>query len=292
MSEAAGFAAGITDREFEIFRALVHARTGIALTPQKRLLLQSRLAKRLRVLGLATFTEYHEYLTLRDPGGEEMVHFINGVTTHKTEFFREPHHFAYLRDEWAPLKRLRSRRAGDRVLRFWSAACSTGEEAYSIAMTLLEALPEVGEDWDLRILASDIDTDVLTHGADGTYGVDQIGPIPPPLRSRYLLRGTGPKAGLVRIRPTLRGLIVFRRISLLDEPWPIRTRFDAIFCRNALIYFDRPTQARILERLVGFLKDDGFLMLGHSETVHGLGLELVPVGNTIYRCTRPAEPRG
>ena len=287
MSAAPDLAVAVSDREFEIFRALVHARTGIALSPQKRLLLQSRLGKRLRELGLATFTAYHEYLTLHDPGGEEMVHFINAVTTNKTEFFREPHHFSYLRDEWAPIKHLRSRRAGDRVLRFWSAACSTGEEPYSLAMTLLEALPDLNHGWDLRILASDIDTDVLTHAASGTYGLDQVVPIPPPLRNRYLLRGTGPNAGLVRIRPTLRELVVFRRISLLDEPWPIRTRFDAIFCRNALIYFDRPTQARILERLVGFLKDDGLLVLGHSETVHGLGLDLVAVGNTIYRCARP-----
>lgn len=291
MSDALALGVPVTDREFEIFRALVLARTGIALTPQKRLLLQSRLAKRLRALGLATFTEYHEYLTLRDPDGEEMVHFINAVTTHKTEFFREPHHFHYLRDEWAALKRRRCRRVGDRVLRFWSAACSTGEEPYSLAMTLLDALPELSHGWDLRILASDIDTDVLAHARNGTYGLDQAAPIPPPLRTRYLLRGTGAHAGLVRMRPILRELIVFRRISLLDEPWPIRTRFDAIFCRNALIYFDRPTQARILERLVGFLKDDGLLVLGHSETVHGLGLDLVPVGNTIYRCSRAGAGR-
>jgi chemotaxis protein methyltransferase CheR len=285
VSDALAFLVSLTGGEFEVFRALVRARTGIALTPQKRLLLQSRLAKRLRALGLATFTEYHEHLTLRDPHGEEMVHFVNAVTTNKTEFFREPHHFDYLREQWAPLKRRRTRRAGDRVLRFWSAACSTGEEAYSLAMTLLEALGEPGHGWDLRILASDIDTDVLAHAAAGTYGLEQVAPIAPALRARYLLRGRGASAGLARVRPVLRELTVFRRISLLDEPWPIRTRFDAIFCRNALIYFDRPTQARILERLVGFLKDDGLLILGHSETVHGLGLDLAPVGNTIYRCS-------
>lgn len=270
----------ITDGEFEIFRELVRAHTGIALSPYKRYLLQARLGKRLRAVGCRSFTEYHRAL-VEDTTGAELAHFINAITTNKTDFFREEHHFRFLRETWGPLKLTRSRRAGDRTVRFWSAGCSSGEEAYSLAITLLEALGPTG--WDLRILASDIDTDVLARGAEGVYAQDQVAPVPPPLVARYFLRGRGADAGSVRVRPEIQRLIAFRRINFLDEPWPIRTRFDGVFCRNVLIYFDRPTQQHILGRLVAFLKDDGLLFLGHSESAQGLLPGLQNVGNTIYQ---------
>ena len=269
-----------TEGEFKLFRDLIHAHTGIALGPHKRTLLQARLAKRLRTLRLTSFTEYHRHLE-QDPTGEELTHCLNAITTNKTEFFREGHHFRYLTEELVPALRTRSARTGNRSVRVWSAGCSTGEEPYTIGITLLEALGGT-RGWDLRILASDIDTEVLDRAAAGVYSLEQVAAVPRPLLARYFLRGVGERAGLVSVRPELRALVRFRRINFLEDPWPIRTRFDAIFCRNVLIYFDRPTQQRLLERFVGLLKGDSVLFLGHSENIHGLVTGLDHIGNTIY----------
>jgi chemotaxis protein methyltransferase CheR len=271
-----------TEAEFKVFRDLIYTHTGITLGPQKRVLLESRLAKRLRSLRLSSFTEYHNYLLEQDATGEELTRCLNAITTNKTDFFREEHHFRYLAEEWAPALRTGCARTGSRTVRVWSAGCSTGEEPYTIGMTLLEAFGG-GRGWDIRILASDIDTEVLDRAAAGIYSLQQAAAIPKPLLTRYCLRGTGERAGFVRVRPELRALISFRRINFLDDPWPIRTRFDAIFCRNVIIYFDRPTQQRVLERFLGLLKDDGVLFLGHSENIHGLVSGVDHIGNTIYR---------
>jgi chemotaxis protein methyltransferase CheR len=275
-------AGGLTDREFELLSGLVATNTGIALGPAKRALLQGRLGKRLRALGLATFMDYYRILTERDPDGEELVRFINAVTTNKTEFFREAHHFAYLRERWVPAVQARIAEGADPIVRIWSAGCSSGEEPYSVAMTVVDAL-EGTAGCDLKILASDIDTDVLTRGEAATYTLEEVAAVPPPTLHRHFLRGTGAKSGLVQVRPTLRDLVIFRRINLLAETWPIRTRFDIILCRNVLIYFDPPTQTRVLGRLLDFLKDDGLLILGHSEAVHGIVEGLRHVGTTIYQ---------
>jgi chemotaxis protein methyltransferase CheR len=271
---------GLTEHEFELLSALVAANTGIALGPAKRALLQGRLGKRLRALGLTSFLDYYRVLTERDPDGEELVRFINAVTTNKTEFFREAHHFAYLRDRWVPALRARVAEGAERVVRIWSAGCSSGEEPFSVAMTVVDALDG---GWDLKILASDIDTDMLQRGEAATYSLEDVAAVPPPTLHRHFLRGTGAKNGLVQVRPSLRGLVIFRRINLLADAWPIRTRFDIILCRNVLIYFDPPTQARVLGRLLDFLKDDGLLILGHSEAVHGIVEGLRHVGTTIYQ---------
>jgi chemotaxis protein methyltransferase CheR len=283
----------ITDAEFDLLRRLIHAHAGIALAPWKRYLVRARLARRLHELGLSTFADYHTLL-LADGTGAELTRFINAMTTNKTEFFREAHHFDYVRGTWLPA-RGPCRRATDRHLRLWSAGCSTGEEAYTLALTLLDAL-DGAPSWDIKILASDIDTDVLDRAAEGIYPLDQVAPVPRPLLPRYFLRGTGARTGLVRVKPAVRSLVTFRRINFLDEPWPIRTQFDAILCRNVLIYFDRETQARVLGRLVHQLKDGGLLLLGHSESIQGLaGGGLTRLGATIYRkghaASTPATPR-
>jgi chemotaxis protein methyltransferase CheR len=280
----AGVEAGLTDREFELFRSLVASQTGIALSPSRRVLLQARLSKRLQALGLRTFGEYHRLLGEQDPLGEEMVHFVNAVTTNRTEFFRESHHFVFLAQTWAPALRARIAETGDRSVRVWSAGCSSGEEAYTIAMTIRDELGSIAG-LDARILASDIDTEVLARAVAATYSLDAMALVPKPALPRHFLRGTGPHTGLVQVRPENRAMVTVRRINLLDRPWPIRTRFDAIFCRNVLIYFDRPTQQRVLERLVAFLKEDGYLVLGHSESVHGLVGGLRHLGRTIYQRT-------
>jgi len=271
----------VTDREFALFRELIAAQAGITLNEHKRHLLRARLGRRLRDLGLNSFSAYYDYLLQHDPSGAEMIRFVNALTTNKTDFFREPHHFQYLQEPWASARRALAARTGDRKVRFWSAACSSGEEPYTLAMALSESLrTEPG--WDVRILASDLDTDVLARAQAGIFPLERTGPIPPPLLSRYFLRGVGTQAGLVKVRRELRELVTFRRLNFNDESWPIRSQFDGIFCRNVLIYFNREMQRRILQRLLGFLKPDGVLFLGHSESIFGLVEGLQHLGNTIY----------
>ena len=280
----------LTDREFELLSALVASHTGIALGPSKRALLQARLGKRLEALGLSTFMDYHRLLQQQDPEGEELGRFVNAVTTNKTEFFREPHHFAYLRDQLIPSLQARVGLGAKPRLRIWSAGCSSGEEPYTIAITLADALRD-DHRWDLRILASDISTDVLKRAETGTYSREEVAAVPLRALRQYFLRGTGASEGLVRVRPEIRGLVAFRRINLLDDTWPIRATFDVVFCRNVLIYFDRSTQARVLERLIPFVKDGGLLILGHAEGVYGMAAGLQPAGNTVYRKeSRPCPP--
>ncbi len=273
---------GMTDREFAVFRELVHRETGIALGPHKRALLEARLTKRLRALELASFTAYRDYLQLHDPAGEERRRFVNAITTNETAFFREPAHFAHLTDTWLPARHALAAARGDRRLRAWSAACSTGEEPYSIAMTLLAGLDEPTR-WDVRILASDIDTDVLARAATAVYPMDSVARVPDAMLRRHFLRGVGAQTGMVRVRPEARALVTLRRVNLLDDAWPIRARFDLIFCRNVLMYFDRPTQAQLVARLERMLAPSGLLVLGHAENLLGLGTDMHRVTSTIYR---------
>ena len=269
----------VTDREFRQFTAFVRRQTGIALNETKRPLVCARLRKRLRHYGYVRLQQYYDHLTERDPAGEELVRMVNALTTNKTDFFREPHHFARLRTS------VRGRGAaanGGRRLRIWSAGCSSGEEAYSIAFTVLDELPDVAE-WDVRILASDIDTDVLAQAEHGVYLAERLAGVPAQLRERYFLRGRGPSEGLVRVRPEVRRLVTFRRINLRDESWPIRTAFDAIFCRNVLIYFDGQTRRELAGRFVDLLGQPGFLFLGHSESLVAGNLNVESFGPTAYR---------
>src|SRR5205809_759852 len=277
----------VTGREFREFAAFVHRQTGIALNEAKRPLVCARLRKRLRHYGYTRLQQYYDHLTERDPAGEELVRMVNALTTNKTDFFREPHHFARLRTS------VRGRGAaanGGRRLRIWSAGCSSGEEAYSIAFTILDELPDVAE-WDVRILASDIDTDVLAQAEHGVYLAERLAGVPAQLRERYFLRGRGPSEGLVRVRPEVRRLVTFRRINLRDEAWPIRAAFDAIFCRNVLIYFDHALQRRVVRRLAEHLKPGGHLFLGHSESLLGMGPGLRSLGKTVYAKVRGGEHR-
>jgi chemotaxis protein methyltransferase CheR len=235
-----------------------------------------------RQLRLRTYRDYYEYLMTRDSTGEERTRFVNAVTTNKTDFFREPHHFEYLRRVWLPALRVHAHKTGNRRVRIWCAGCSTGEEAYSIAMTLADGLPGL-RDWDVRILASDIDTAALTVAQSGTYRLDRLRSASAPVPRRYFLRSTPACGGVARVVTWLRDLIVFRRINLIDDPWPIRTHFDVIFLRNVVIYFDRHTKARLFERLETVLGDGGLLILGHSESLIGFDTDLRCIGQTIYQ---------
>jgi chemotaxis protein methyltransferase CheR len=267
----------LTDTEFQQFRALVHAETGIALGDGKRPMVSSRLSRRLRFWGYQTFTQYWDHLQRWDPSGDELMRLINAITTNKTDFFREAAHFDCLRSTVLPEV---AARPGPRRLRIWSAGCSTGQEAYSIAATVLAGLARPAA-WDIRILASDIDTDVLATGKAAVYPVDSTTGVPVSLQST-LFEASG--AGRVaQVRDAVRRLVVFRRINLNADPWPIRTLFDCIFCRNVVIYFDKEHQSRLIGRLVSYLQPGGYLFLGHSESLLGLRVGLQHVANTVYR---------
>lgn len=244
-----------TDGDFDRIRGLIHAHAGIALNPGKRDMVYSRLARRLRALGIGAFGAYLEQL---QPESEEWQHFVNALTTNLTSFFREAHHFPVLAERVTA-----ARRRGPVSL--WSSACSSGEEAYSMAMTAIDALGSFTP--PVRILATDLDTQVLERAARGVYPLERVAALSEVDVRRFFQRGKGAQAGFVRVRPEVRDLVTFRPLNLLGPRWPIRGPFAAIFCRNVLIYFDKPTQYRLLSRFHPLLHPEGLLFLGHSENV-------------------------
>jgi chemotaxis protein methyltransferase CheR len=276
--ETAHAGARIGAAEFAVLRRLIQRETGICLNDGKREMICARLGRRLRGLGLRGYREYCEYLSMRDPAGVELRRMINCVTTNKTGFFREPYHFDFLRDRFFPDLRSRAERGGAKRLRIWSAGCSTGMEPYTIAMMIRERFGRL-PDWDIRILASDIDSDVLAIAERGIYDAACLEDVPAEMHRHFDVG----ESGLVRVRPDLRRMVAFRRLNLVAEPWPIRTTFDCIFCRNVVIYFDRPTQQRLFARFAEHLSPDGCLFVGHSENLHTATDRFVPLGNTIYR---------
>lgn len=271
---------GLGDDDFEGLRALVHRLAGIALGDGKRQLMASRLARRLRALNLPSYAAYLRHLEAGHGGAGELEQFVNCLTTNKTDFFREPHHFDFLREVLLQRRELAARGAADRRLRIWCAAASTGEEPYTLAMTVLEALGAEAARWDVRILASDIDTQVLAHAAEGLYDDARLAGVPQALRMRHFAPDP---VGRWRVRARTREAVTFRRINLVDESWPVRARYDAIFCRNVSIYFDRPTQDRLFRRLADQLRPGGHLYVGHAEALHWMADRLRPVHPTVYQ---------
>lgn len=268
----------ITDHEFDLIRRLVYDESGINLTDNKKQLVIGRLGKRLRKLGLSTFKEYYSYL--KNGGGEqEVTTLLDCISTNKTDFFREPGHFDFLRRELIP--ELLNSGNGKR-LRIWSAACSTGEEPYSIAITLFEEISDV-DGYDIKILASDISTRVLDAAENGVYESERLKPIPYDIMQRHFLVGSGNNNGRFKVKKHLREMIVYRRINLMEERYPIRTKFDIIFFRNAMIYFDKATQIEVIDKLSLYLKGGGHLFLGHSETLQGVDCGLSYVRPNVYR---------
>ncbi|MCC6007138.1 MAG: protein-glutamate O-methyltransferase [Rhodobacteraceae bacterium] len=276
----------LAEDDFEALAALVHRVSGIALGPAKRGLVVARLARRLRALGMAGFAEYRAHVC--SPGGAaEQAHLISALTTNVTRFFREQHHFDVLGQEILPPLITRAR-AGGRV-RLWSAGCSTGEEPYSIALMLHDLCPEAGR-LDIRILATDIDAQVLARAATARYDGTALEGIPPALRRAGLEPGAGP-AGFT-IAPDVRRLIRFAPLNLIAR-WPMQDGFDAVFCRNVVIYFDTHTQARLWSRLAARIHAGGALFIGHSERVGPEGAPYFePAGTTRYRRTAIPAPNG
>jgi chemotaxis protein methyltransferase CheR len=268
-----------TDADFERVCALVYKSVGIRLSEAKRDLVYGRLARRIRQLELGSFREYLDVVEAHPE--REFTDFVNAITTNLTSFFRERHHFDALRGKVLP-ELMRARAAARRV-RIWSAGCSTGEEPYSLAMTVADAFPPASG-WDVKILATDLDTNVLAHAREGVYAEDRLRHLPDDVKSRWLRRGRGANGGNVRVAPELQRLVTFNQLNLM-ESWPMRGPFDVIFCRNVVIYFDKPTQTRLFERFADMLSDDGYLFVGHSETLYRVTDRFELIGQTIYRKT-------
>ena len=260
-------------KDFERVRAMIYKRAGIALADSKQEMVYSRLARRLRATGINSFVKYLDDLEGGKLGNAEWEAFTNALTTNLTSFFREAHHFPLLAEH------VQKKRGGE-ALNIWCSASSTGEEPYSIAMTVCEAFNTLTP--NVHILATDIDTNVLATAANGVYPIERIEKLSPERQRRFFLRGKGDKAGFVRVREELRKLITYRQINLLDESWEIRPGFDAIFCRNVMIYFDKATQRRILARFVPLMKPDALLFAGHSENFLYVSDSLRLRGKTVY----------
>ena len=267
-----------TDQDFERIRKLIYERAGISLSPIKRDMVYSRLARRLRATDLKSFADYIAHLERGDP--VEMEAFTNSLTTNLTSFFREEHHFPLLQEFLRPKMRQSN-------ISIWCSASSTGEEPYSIAMSVAELFGNIPS--HVKILASDLDTNVLNKAREGVYPVERIEKLPEALVHKYFLRGKGTQEGLVRVKPELQAMITYRQINLLDDTWPMRGPFDAIFCRNVMIYFDKPTQHRILEKFVPLLPQDGLLFAGHSESFHHAGDLFKLRGRTVYELAPAAK---
>jgi chemotaxis protein methyltransferase CheR len=269
--------------DFRRVQNLIKTRAGIDLGENKQSLVYGRLARRLRALHMQGFGEYLSLV--EDASSDEAGRFVNAITTNVTEFFRENHHFEYLAKTVLPAL---WRQTGTRRVRFWSAGCSTGEEPYSLAMTLRENMPPSGGGgWDIKILATDLDTDVLAHASEGHYAADRIDKISPQRLHKFFRRSGS--NGAYQASPELRSLITFKQLNLM-EPWPMQGPFDVIFCRNVVIYFDDATKRGLIQRYRQLLGDAGYLMLGHSESLVGSTVGFEGCGRTIYRKAAGARP--
>ena len=265
-----------TDAHFDLLRTLVGRYAGISLGDTKRQLLYGRLARRIRAMNLSGFDAYCELV--REEGSEEIENFVNAITTNLTSFFRENHHFEYLAQTVVP--NLLKTNANHRRIRIWSAGCSSGEEAYSIAMTMLEALGD-RSGWDVKILATDIDSNVVSTAAAGIYSPARQQGLSAARLERWFTKAGGGGNNL-RLKHEVRGLVRFAPLNLV-EAWPFSGPFDVIFCRNVVIYFDKATQDRLFSRYADALAEHGYLFIGHSESLFGNNTRFAPMGRTTYR---------
>lgn len=265
-----------SEEDFQALRALVKSLTGIHLTEQKRELVYGRLTRRLRALRLRSFADYRDLLG-RD--AQELTELCNAITTNLTSFFREPHHFQYLRDQWlAPL--MADARSKRRV-RIWSAACSSGEEPYSIAMTLLESLPHP-ERWDVRILATDLDSEVLERARRGVYPAERLTGLSAERQARFFHETQDGRPGSRQINPDVAALITFKQLNLMQS-LPMKGPLDVVFCRNVVIYFDKDTQRDLFARISQLQRPGDLLFLGHSESLFKVSESYALIGKSIYR---------
>lgn len=268
----------MTDRDFRRLSDFIQSTLGIKIPPSKNVLLQTRLQRRLHRLGIKSFGEYCEYLFSPEGRDKELVYMLDAVTTNKTEFFREAQHFDYLMHTALP--ELMKSRYGRIIV--WSAGCSSGEEPYTIAV-VMKGFGDNRPDFSFLILATDICTEVLAIAERGVYTEERIEPVPMELRKKYLLRGKDRNKGIVKIAPEIRSLIRFRRLNFMNEDFGFREPIDIIFCRNVLIYFERDTQEAVVKRFCRHLAPNGYLFIGHSESLYGIDVPLKQVAPAVYR---------
>ena len=272
----------LSRRDFARLAEFIQGYSGIKMPPNKITMVEGRLRRRVRATGATSVTDYCRYLFDRGGLEAEAIHLINAVTTNKTEFFREPEHFRILAEAVFP-EAVASRRFDSRApVKLWSAACSTGAEPYTLAMVAADFGSAVGG-FHASILATDICTEVLDAAVLGIYPETMMEPVPEHMRRRYLLKSKKPSRAVMRIVPELRALMRFARLNLMDSAYPVERDMDVIFCRNILIYFDKPTQEAVLNRLCEHLRPGGYLFLGHSESLTGFELPLRSAGNTVFR---------
>jgi chemotaxis protein methyltransferase CheR len=282
---ADAYQATLSAKQFSVLREMIEQDYGIKMPPDKKIMLEARLRKRLRALNMTDFAVYLEFL-FSGQGDDEIVYMMDVVTTNKTDFFREPAHFDYLFQKILPDLISREGAGVSRPLMVWSAGCSTGEEPYTLAMVLSafgERYP--GFRFDFTILATDLSTRVLDIAHRAVYLEDRVVPVPIDFKKKYLLRNRDRTKRLVRIAPELRSHVRFRRLNLMDSDFGFREPMDIIFCRNVIIYFDRPTQEKLVNRFHDNLNPGGYIFMGHSETLNGLRVPLNQIAPTIY--TRP-----
>lgn len=265
--------------DFKRLSEFIYQELGIKMPGAKKTMLEGRLQKRLRVLGFGSFRDYCDYLFSPQGSGSELIQMIDLVTTNKTDFFREPEHFDYLRQKVLPEW---ERKHPGKKLAVWSAGCSTGEEPYTLAMVLAEYAENCAGP-DFQILATDISTRVLEKAKMAVYGEERVAPVPLLLKKKYLLRSKDKNSQLVRIVPELREKVRLRRLNFMDGDFGMREKLDIIFCRNVIIYFDRQTQEKLLNRFYAHMAPGGYIFMGHSETLSGLDVPLTMVHPTVYR---------
>lgn len=263
------------DSDFKRVKGMVYEFAGIDLNDSKKNLVYNRLSKRIRFLSMSSFSQYLDFV--EQEGEAEFVHLINAITTNLTFFFRENHHFEYLANTIIPM--LVKENAATKKIRIWSAGCSTGEEPYSLAITLKESVPQ---GWDARVLATDLDTNVVQTGMAGVYKIDRLKGVSEERKKRWFLKGSGSKEGFVRVKQELQEIIDFGQINLMNE-WPIKDAIDVIFCRNVVIYFDKPTQSKLFSRYADLLPSHGHLLIGHSESLYKVCDRFELLGQTIYK---------
>ncbi len=267
-----------TDKHFNWLKDLVMDKAGISLSNKKADLVYGRLARRLRKLDLDDFDQYCELL--KNDRGDELIEFVNSITTNLTSFFREKHHFEFLSK--TALKYLLNERRQEKRLRIWSAGCSSGEEPYSIAMTVLETVPNIKE-WDIKILATDIDTNILSRAKQGIYNKERIEALDKSRVKKWFHDvNDGERQEKVKVDEKLQELITFKPLNLMND-WPMRGQFDVLFCRNVVIYFNKDTQKVLFDRFANIMKDDAYMFLGHSESLFNVTDRFANMGQTIHR---------
>lgn len=281
-SQAPHLPATMKDRVFQRFSSFIYDSVGIKMPPAKKTMLEARLQKRLKALGMESFEEYSDFVFSRQGHDSELIHLIDVVTTNKTDFFREPAHFEFLVKTALPAMFSGRRDMQREPLRIWSAGCSSGEEPYTMAMVLSD-FAEKHPGFKYSILASDISTQILETAKAAIYAEERTDTIPLSIKKKYLMKSKNPALSLVRISASLRSMISFRRINFMDDDFGIAEKMDIIFCRNVVIYFDKQTQQTLMRKFHRQLRPGGYLFIGHSETLSGLNVDFKPVASTIYR---------